>query len=135
MNIEPELIWGVLRGYPDLLDHEKAVSRRSDQIALVNNDEDVQEINLSSESLLPGLVSFPDKYFELTFSDFRESDGISYAGKVKVTHRKEKKHLILKNKKMVFNRKIPDQIFVLKKPPQFTIYDLDENRDDSRKSE
>ena len=54
-------------------------------------------------------------------------DGISYAQKVKVEDMAGKSRLTLRNRKMVFNENIPEQVFQLEKPPSFGTYNLEEN--------
>lgn len=131
-HFDSDLIWTALRGYPNLLRHNRIASLKTNQISLFNNQEKVVEIiDFYPEKLLPRLVSFPEQHIKLTFSDFQEDNGIYYAGEVKVAHSKEKGNLTLKNRKMVFNKTIPKQIFILEKPPAFETFYLDKNRNGS----
>jgi len=122
--IEPDLIWAVLRGFPNLQRFHRIKSRRANQITLFNEiDKEVQIIDIYADSLLPKLVTFPEKHLEMAFSGFREKGGIIFAEKVKVDHRKDKKGITLKNSDMIFNKTIPEAVFIQKKPPSFeTIY-------------
>ncbi|MEE9613036.1 MAG: hypothetical protein V3W19_17405, partial [Desulfatiglandales bacterium] len=123
-GFDSDLIWTALRGYPHLLRYHKAVSLKANQITLFNEKEkEVEIIDFYPESRLPVLVSFPEHHINLAFSDFQENEGIFYAMEVRVDNIKGEKDLVLKNKKMVFNKTIPEQIFVLEKPPGFqTLY-------------
>jgi hypothetical protein len=118
----PDLIWAVLRGYPYLIKHHSIASPGANQISLLNQKER-EVIDLYPENLLPRLVSFPAQQIDLTFSEFQDNDGIYYAREVKVNSIKGSKDLILKSGKKVFNKTIPKQIFILKRPPMFeTVY-------------
>ena len=85
-------------------------------------------IDFYPESLFPELATFPEDHVEVAFSKFRENDGVRFAGEVSVNSREGKGSFIIRNKTMVFNRKIPDPVFILKKPPMFEIVDLIGNR-------
>ena len=128
------LIWAVLRGYPNLLSHYGIESRKTNQISLFNNrDTEVEVIDLYAESLLPKKVSFPEKSLTLLFSGFKENDGIYYAWEVTVENIKGNRDLKLRNRRMVFNRTIPDQIFTLEKLPAFETVYMDKEQDASKK--
>ena len=104
---------------------------RRDQISLLNGEEtEVEIIDLYGESLLPALVLFPEKNISLNFSNFQENEGIVYAKKVKVEVIERDMNLVLKNRKMVFNKAIPEQVFSIKKPPSFKTFYLDESGGD-----
>jgi hypothetical protein len=132
-DFDSDLIWTALRGYPNLLRYHKAVSLKANQITLFDKKEnEVEIIDFYPESLLPRLVSFSKHPINLAFSDFQENDGIFYAKEVKVDNIEGEKDLILKNDKMVFNKNIPEQIFVLEKPPTFKTFYLQESPDAER---
>ena len=107
---------------------DSITSPRANQISLLNQKER-EVIDLYPENLLPRLVSFPAQQIDLTFSEFQDNDGIYYAREIKVNSIKGSKDLILKSGKKVFNKTIPKQIFILKKPPMFETVYLEENID------
>jgi hypothetical protein len=126
-DFNAHLIWAALRGYPNLTAHHRIVSLKANQISLFNRKEkEVEIIDLYPETLLPKRVSFPRRHVDLGFSKFQEDNGIYYAREVRVKSTKRKRNLVLKNKKMVFNKTIPEQIFIIEKPPAFGIFPLDE---------
>ena len=128
-DFDSDLILAALRGYPNLLRHHKIISLKAHQISLLNQGgKEVEIIDFYPESLLPKRVSLPEHHINLAFSDFQENDGVYYAREVRVDDFKGKKKLILQSKKMVFNKIIPEQIFVLEKPPGFQTSPLPENR-------
>jgi len=132
-DFDAHLIWAVLRGYPNLRRYHRTISLKSDQISLFNEKEKVVEVvDLYPESLLPKLVSFPEQDITLAFSDFQEDNGIYYARKVRLENVEGKRNLVLKNRKMVFNKTIPEQVFFLEKPPSFGTFYLDENLNKAR---
>lgn len=125
-TFDAQLIWAALRGYPNLLKYHRSITLESNQIRLFDEKEKVVEIiDVYPDSLLPKLVFFPGLGITLAFSDFQENNGIYYARKVRVVDMKGKRNLVLKNRKMVFNKSIPEQIFQLEKPPSFSVTYLD----------
>jgi len=125
-NFDTDLIWAVLRGYPSLLEYQRAISLGSDQINLLDDKEDVVEIiDIYPDSLLPMEVSYPQQDITMFFSDIQEYQGIHYARKIKVKNTKEKGSLVIENKEIGFNRTFPEQIFFLEKPPLFETFYLD----------
>ncbi|MBN2123142.1 MAG: hypothetical protein JW821_02510, partial [Deltaproteobacteria bacterium] len=122
----PDLAWAVLRGFPTLILHHGFRSRSPDQVSLLDaGKREVEVIEIEPETLLPSRVRFPDQGIQVAFSEFQESDGIAYAAEVKVHQVGEGRKVTLRSKKMVFNRNLPDQIFVLERPPGFEVHDLD----------
>ena len=131
-NFTPTLIWAALRAHPVLLTYDKILTFKANQISLFNEEEkEVEIIDFYAESLFPRLVTYPEQNINVAFSDFQEIEGIFYAGNVKVDKINGGGNLIFKNRKMVFNRAIPAQIFILKKPPGFETHYLDENPNDA----
>jgi hypothetical protein len=129
-----DLIWSLLRGYPHLARHHGIESSGENRISLLDQkDAEIEVIDLYPESLLPKRVSFPSRSLVLDFSGFKEDNGTYYATEVMVNNIKGGKDLVLKRKKMVFNKTIPDQIFILEKPPAFETVWLDDVPDDSDK--
>jgi hypothetical protein len=119
-NIDPEFIWGTLRGYPNLIVYDEARSLRKDQISLFHGgDEAVEVIDLDPETHLPKSVLFPDKQITLTFADFQNDEGIRYSREVSESQKGEKRRITLKDMTFVFNKPIPEAIFSQKKPPTF----------------
>lgn len=125
-NFDADLIWAVLRGYPNLLEYQGAISLGSDQISLLDDKEDVVEIiDIYPDNLLPREVSYPQQDITMSFSDIQEYQGIHYARKIKVKNTKEKGSLVIENKEIGFNRTFPEEIFFLEKPPLFETFYLD----------
>lgn len=131
VDFNTDLIWAALRGYPNLIRHRRIAFLKRGQISLLDGEEkEIEIIDLYHESLLPKLVSFPEKNICLAFSNFQEDEGIVYAKIVKVEMVKRDMNLVLKNRKMVFNKAIPKQVFIIKKPPSFKTFYLDEKGGD-----
>ena len=125
-ELDAHLVWAVLRGYPHLLSYHGTTSMKANQIRLLDEEGRAQEvIDLYPESKLPSMVFFPAKNIGLGFSDFQQIDGIYYARRVKVEDMGGKSNLMLRNRKMVFNKTIPKEVFRLEKPPSFGTYDLE----------
>jgi hypothetical protein len=127
-DLDSDLIWGTLRGYPRLLREHVILSLKGNQIRLgKEREKDLEIIDLDPETLLPSLVSFPERKIDFAFSDFHEDHGIYYAREVSVRHHHRGGQLRLKNRKMVFNRNLPEGVFPLEKPPGFETFHLDED--------
>jgi hypothetical protein len=119
-DIDPEFIWGALRGYPNLVIHDEVRSLSKDQISLFQGkDEAVEVIDLYPESHLPKSVLFPEKQITLAFADFHNDEGIRYSSEVAVSQKGEKRKFTLRDMTFVFNKPIPEEIFIQNKPPTF----------------
>jgi len=128
-NFDTDLIWTVLRGYPNLPRYQRAMSLGSTQISLLDEKEDVVEIiDIYPENLSPRQIFYPKRGITMTFSDIQENQGIHYARKIKVKGTKEKGSLVIENKEIGFNRAFPEQIFSLEKPPLFETFYLDKRQ-------
>ncbi|MFH1351931.1 MAG: DUF4292 domain-containing protein [Pseudomonadota bacterium] len=125
-DLDSNLIWAALRGYPTLLDYDRIGSSGGDQINLFNGKgKEVERITINPDSLLPRLIFLPENFIKLAFSDWQENEGIYNAGEVRLDDMEGKRELILKSKKTVFNKALPDQIFVMEKPPHFESVSLE----------
>jgi hypothetical protein len=125
-DFDTDLIWAVLRGYPNLPEYGRATSLGSDQINLLDDKEEVVGIiDIYPDNLLPRQVSYPQQNITMFFSDIQEGQGIHYARKIKVKNTKKKGSLVIENKEIGFNRTFPEQIFILEKPPLFETFYLD----------
>jgi len=127
---DSELIWSALRAYPNLLNHHETASYEENRIDLLNEDNrEIETVNLHPESLYPEKVIFPDHGLNITFSTFREIEGIRYAEDVRIKNITSKRNLLLKNKKMVFNQSIPDKIFTIQRLANYEIVFLDKDNE------
>ena len=125
-DFDPDLIWAVLRGYPHLIGHQRIASLRANQISLFNwKEREVERIDFSPESRFPRRASFPERHLAVAFLGFQEDSGLYYAREVRVKSMKGRRRLLLKNRNMVFNKPIPEEIFILEKPPMFETVNLD----------
>jgi hypothetical protein len=79
----------------------------------------VEIIDFSPENRFPQRASFPERHLKVTFFGLQEEGGIYYAQEVRVNSMKGRRKLLIKNKNMVFNKPIPEEIFILEKPPMF----------------
>jgi hypothetical protein len=125
-NFDTHLIWSVLSGYPNLPRYQRAISLESHQISLLDDKEDVVEIiDIHPENLLPKRVSYPQQEITMTFSDIQENQGIRYARTIKAKNTNKKGSLVIENREIDFNRTIPEEIFIIEKPPLFETLYLD----------
>jgi hypothetical protein len=121
---DPALIWSVLRGNTPIACYDGIGFSGTNRISLMDEKgTEIEIIELYPEHFLPKRASYPGKSWYISFSGFKENDGIYYASEVSVNNIKGERDLVLNTKEMVFNKSIPDQIFVLEKPVSFdTVY-------------
>ena len=126
VHFAPGLVWGILRGYPDMVPHGSVKSLGKNQISLITGKGKVVEtIDLYEDRVLPKIATFPGMNIRVIYAAFGEEKGIPYARSVKVAQIDGGKRLTLKHRKMVFNRDIPAEIFSVTKPPAMDTVDLD----------
>ena len=126
-DLDADLIWGALRGYPNILKYHRSISPKENQVALLDErGSEIELIDVILEGPWPKQVFFPNRQIRLTFSEFQEESGITYAREVRVNHTGAKQKLSFRKKKIVFNKPIPKEIFKLEKPLAFETYYLNE---------
>jgi hypothetical protein len=119
-DLDADLIWDVVRGFPKLQRHGRAESTKADQVAFLNRQGDkVAIMELYPESGLPKQLSFPERKVGIGYADFQQEGGILYAKEVRVKQLEGTRNLMLKNGKMIFNKPIPDDLFRMEIPPGF----------------
>ena len=120
LHLDPDQLWGLVKGYPILGEYYRVESQQGNQITLLNRElESVQIIDLYPQSNLPSLMSYPEQDIEVSFSDFKNDEGIYYARNIIFNDSNAWTTLALNMKNMVFNKPIPDEVFDLKIPPYF----------------
>jgi hypothetical protein len=126
-DLDPLLIWTVLRGYPVLRAYDRATSAKAHQVKLLDRDgKAVEVVDFLPDTHLPQRVYFPDRQIKLEFSEFQERDGVLYAAKVDIDPSDGGKRVRLDIQQMVPNRSVPEEVFALQVPPTFQIQRLDE---------
>lgn len=124
-EMDPTLIWDLLRSYPFVETPYRAYSDAANQIRFSNEKGFEEEvIEFDRETRRPKELILPQQNIKLVFSDFQVSQGIWYAGQTALVHVLGGKRLVHKVEQMVFNRTIPDQVFTLDAPPGFEIVPL-----------
>ena len=128
MDWTPDMIWSFLRGYPGFASYDHAYEGKPGVV----NIEDRKNNRLGTITVSPGdgiieAAESPPRSFNIKFGDFLKTGDIGYAEKTVVKDVRGKKDLILKRKKIVFNRDIPDAIFTLKNQPFFEVVGFDQN--------
>lgn len=121
------LIWSVLRGYPHIAVYDRISYSDMYRINLIDQEDmDIEIIDLYPENLLPKRVLFPGDSLDIFFSGYKNNDGIDYAEEVTVNNFEGRKDLTIKTRKMVFNKSVPHEIFILEKPRTFETVYMDE---------
>ena len=119
-DLDADLIWDVVRGFPKLQHHGRVESTKANQVNFLNrNGDEVEILDLDPESGLPRHLSFPERKVGIGYADFQQEGGILYAKEVRVKQLEGARSLTLKNEKMIFNKPIPDEIFRMEIPPGF----------------
>ena len=119
-DLDADMIWEVLRGFPKLRPYGRVESRGADQLSLLDlHGQEMEIVQLDPQSGLPRQVSYPERKVAIGYADFQQEDGIRYAQEVSVRQLEGTRNLTLKNGKMIFNKPIPDEIFRMEIPPGF----------------
>ncbi|RLB30965.1 MAG: hypothetical protein DRH11_14010 [Deltaproteobacteria bacterium] len=119
-ELDPQLIWSILRGYPPLPPYHNAASSKGNQLSLMGeNGKEVEKLELDPDTFLPRLAFFPQTGIQVGFSDYRKQGDIRYAKKIKIISLQNSRSLKLWEGKVIFNKNIPDEIFSIQKPPGF----------------
>jgi hypothetical protein len=119
-DLDADLIWDVVRGFPKMQHDGRVESTRADQVSFLNRQGSrVAVLELCPESGLPRQLSFPERKVGISYADIQQEGGILYAKEVRVKQLEGTRNLILKNGKMVFNKPVPEEIFRMEIPPGF----------------
>ena len=127
-KISEDLVWSVLRGYPSLSPYRAVPAREKGRFILMDGQSRVTG-NFSivaDDHLWPSTVYFSDEGLRLVFSQYHTLDGIDYADEVRLEAKTAGGALILKEKKMVFNRPVPPDVFSIQKPVGFETVNITE---------
>jgi hypothetical protein len=128
-DLDADLIWEVVRGFPKLPLDGRVESRKADQVSFLNrNGEEMEILELDPESGLPRQLSYPERKVGISYADFQQEGGILYAKEVRVQQLEGTRNLTLKNGKMVFNKPIPEELFRMEIPPGFEIEYIEKPR-------
>lgn len=124
-EMDPNLIWDLLRAYPALEPPYQARSDKAHQIVFsAGQGSEEQVIALDRDSRLPRELILPNRNIKLVFSDLRDIEGIRYARETALVHVLGGRRLIHKVENMVFNKDVPGEVFTLNAPPGFEIVPL-----------
>jgi hypothetical protein len=133
-NLDQEMIWALLSGRPPIVTHESIVLSGPDRISLTDrNNREIETIYLPVKKYIPIKISFPVQSLDISFSDIKEANGISYAGKVDLNGIKGGKDLGLKINELSPNASLPDQIFTMEKFSSYKMVNLDDLPEDPDK--
>jgi hypothetical protein len=119
-DLDANLIWDVLRGFPKVRPGVRMESRKADQVSFLDGKGDeIAVLDLDPDSALPRQASFPERKLAVRYGEIQQVGGILHAREVKVTQLEGTRSLTLKNGHMVFNKPIPDDLFRMDIPPGF----------------
>ena len=129
-KISEDLVWSVLRGYPSLRPYRAVPTREDDRFVLLDGQSRVSgNFSIFRSDLWPATVHLSDKGLSLSFSQYQTVNGIDYADEVRMEVKAGGGALIVKDKKMVFNRPVPLDVFSIHKPADFETVNLTEERE------
>ena len=124
--LSPGLIWTMARAYPVLALFHKATSLRSDQISLMDlQNNPIQTIDFYPDSRLPRRVCFCRQGVSMSFCDFQQINGMRYAREVRLMDDQGTPRVELEVREMVFNRTIPKVLFTQESPKDFEMFFLE----------
>ena len=119
-GLDAGMIWAVLRGYPALLPSSNIISREAKRlIVLDERGGTLQTVNVAGGKRIPVAIRLFRQGVKATFEDYQSKEGILFAGRVGIEHPESNKSLVLIRKRTVFNKNIPEEIFLLNKPTHF----------------
>jgi hypothetical protein len=124
-SLDEGMIWSILSGRPPIAVHEALLPGPGRIILTGSEGIELETVFLPVKAHLPARVSFPQQSMEVSFSDFKEEGGISYAGEIELTGKKLRGDLSLKINRISLNASVPDQIFNLERPSTYETVDLD----------
>ena len=120
------ILWSLARAFPALLEHQGTASFSGNQITLLDPAGDkVQVFELYSGEPLPHRVCFCKQNATLVFSDFETDKGILYARQVNFNGPDNITGLEIDIDQMTFNMPIPEAVFRMEAPLDFTIVHLE----------
>jgi hypothetical protein len=126
-KLDPTLVWALMRGYPPVRDHARAVATAYGQILLLDRQgKEVERIGLQRENLDPFTVTFPENGIRLELTEIQEQKSIRFARRFTLESMEDKRDMIVLTKKVVFNRPIPNGVFSIKKPPPYETHYLND---------
>lgn len=115
--LEPDQLWGLLRGLPAPVPFQRAVPGEDEQINLTDERGEVkQSILLDPLTRNPARVIYPDRGITVDFSGFTELDGLLYAAEVTLADSQNGVRVERQVRQMVMNRPVPDAVFTLAVP-------------------
>jgi hypothetical protein len=117
-------IWALLRGYPALPGAGVARPGPGSKIICDRGCSGSPWTLEVDTALTPLRLTFTESGLDVIFTDMEEREGIAYAGKVEVRPGKGPGKVLIRNERMVFNRRIPEKIFEVKKPPSYKRIEL-----------
>ena len=124
--LDPAILWSLTRAFPALLEHRKTVSFAGNHITLLDDTGvEIQVFELFSEEPLPHRVCFCKHKATLVFSDFENDNGILYARQVHFHGPHNKTELEIEIAQMTFNTSLPEAVFEMEAPPDFTFVHLE----------
>jgi hypothetical protein len=127
-DLNPVLVWSVLRGFPHLSDdHETLSPGAQPGRSLIGKETRGELLSFEPETFLPTRVSFPGGQVEMVFSNYREDQGMYYAATVEVESQGDKDVFTFISRKTVLNAIIPESFFRVEKPPGFETHQLGGN--------
>ncbi len=122
VDLGPDQIWAIIRGYPVLGEYMQALSQKGDQIELLDKEgKTIQIIDFYQDSRFPRLSSITGKGPGVSFSDFKIDKQIKYAREIGFDDPQDRTSLAINIKTIVFDKEIPESIFELPLPPGFEI--------------
>jgi hypothetical protein len=123
--LAPDLVWSLVRGFPVIARHARAVSPVGNEIVLLGRDDArIETISFRSDGEFPTRVSFPGMAVDLSFCPFEDKGGILWARHVVLIHSGSRTRLDLELGDRVCNRAIPSSLFELEVPAGYEVREL-----------
>jgi hypothetical protein len=119
-KLRPDQIWAIVRGYPFLGAYAYAISKKGNQIMLLDDEAKILQVfDFHTEYDIPISAAFAENGLKVSFSDFENNGVIQYSRNIRLDNPENGTTTLLKYKKMVFNKTLPSAVFDLEMPAGF----------------
>jgi hypothetical protein len=132
LELSQEMIWAVLGSRPLILSHAETTTPGPGRIAIIDGSgREIETVFLPVTEYIPAKLSLTGQSLDVSFSDIRSDNGISYAGEMEIKGLKNGKDLGLKINSMSMNQDIPEEIFTMGMPSSYKTINLDDLQGES----
>ena len=110
--LDKNLLWSIMRAYPEVMDRERLSWSHTQQTFIVTNGGNTEQlIPVDSEAAFPSTVIYPHLGLKLRFSGLKSNHGFIYASHVDVSYPEKESEMQITIKEIIFNKEIEPGLF------------------------